>query len=88
MQLQYLVPMSLPKVLVSFCVFNPLSRLEIENEIMSTPLNKTHGSYSFSSRTLRSAKYIIENVIYPSKLKLAKVIPVHKNNDEADPSNY
>ena len=58
MQLQYLVPMSLPKVLVSFCVFNPLSRLEIENEIMSTPLNKTHGSYSFSSRTLRSAKYV------------------------------
>ena len=28
------------------------------------------------------------NGIYPSKLKLAKVIPLHKNNDESDPSNY
>ena len=27
--------------------FNPVSPLEIENEIMSTPLNKAHGLYSF-----------------------------------------
>ena len=25
---------------------------------------------------------------YPSKLKLAKVIPVYKSGDESDPSNY
>ena len=80
--------------------FNRVSPLEIENEIMSTPLNKAHGLYSFPSRILRSAKYIIsqpltilinrsiENGICASKLKLAKVIPLHKNNDESDQSNY
>ena len=80
--------------------FNPVSPLEIENEIMNTPLNKAHGLYSFPNRILRSAKHIIsqplsvlinrsiENGIYPSKLKLAKVIPLYKSNDESDPSNY
>ena len=80
--------------------FNPVSPLEIQNEIMNTPLNKQHGLYSFPSRILRSAKHIIsqplsvlisrsiENGVYPSKLKLAKVIPLYKSNDESDPSNY
>ena len=31
---------------------------------------------------------IIEHGTYPSKLKLAKVIPVYKGDDESDPSNY
>ena len=30
----------------------------------------------------------VEHGIYPTKLKLAKVIPIHKANDESDPSNY
>ena len=30
----------------------------------------------------------IEYGAYPSKLKLAKVIPVYKSGDESDPSNY
>ena len=30
----------------------------------------------------------VEQGIYPSKLKLAKVIPIYKSNDESDPSNY
>ena len=64
--------------------FNPVSPLEIENEITrNTPLNKAHGLYSFPSRILRSEKHIIsqplsvlinrsiENGTYPSKLKLA-----------------
>ena len=80
--------------------FNPVSPLEIENEIMNTPLNKAHGLYSFTSRTLRSAKHIIsqllsvlinrsiKNGIYPSILKLAKVIQLYKSNDESDPSHY
>lgn len=30
----------------------------------------------------------IESGIYPSKLKLAKVVPVFKSEDELDPNNY
>ena len=80
--------------------FNPVTQTEIESEIMNTPLNKAHGLYSFPTRVLRSARHIlshplsvlinksVEHGIYPTKLKLAKVIPFHKANDESDPSNY
>ena len=30
----------------------------------------------------------IESCIYPSKLKLAKAVPVFKSEDELDPDNY
>ena len=61
---------------------------------------KAHGLYSFPTRVLPSARHIlshtlsvlinksVEHRIYPTKLKLAKVIPIHKANDESDPSNY
>ena len=80
--------------------FNPVTQTEIESEIMNTPLNKAHGLYSFPTRILRSARHIlshplsalinmsVEQGIYPSKLKLAKVIPIYKRNDESDQSNY
>ncbi|PFX14284.1 Ankyrin-2 [Stylophora pistillata] len=79
--------------------FNPVSP-EIELEIMTLPQNKAHGSYSLPIRILRSAKHVISQPLsiiinkslecgtYPSKLKLAEVIPIHKNDDESDPSNY
>ena len=81
--------------------FNPVSPPEIEFEIMTTPINKAYGLYSFPPHILRSAKHNIisqplslfinkslENSVYPSKLKLAKVIPIYKSNDESAPSNY
>ena len=80
--------------------FNPVSYTEIETDIMNIQLDKAHGLYSFPTRILRSAKHIIshplsilinksiEHGTYPSKLKLAKVIPVYKGDDESDPSNY
>ena len=67
---------------------------------MTIPQNKAHGSYSVPIRILRSAKQVISQPLsiiinkslecgtYPSKLKLAKVIPIYKNDDESDPSNY
>jgi hypothetical protein len=30
----------------------------------------------------------IQNGVFPSKLKHAKVIPVYKDDDETDPGNY
>ena len=79
--------------------FNSVSS-EIELEIMTIPQNKAHGLYSFPTHILRSVKHIIsqplsillnkslEHGIYPTQLKLAKVIPIYKNDDPSDPSNY
>ena len=67
---------------------------------MNTPKNKAHGLYSFPTRIIGSAKYTIsrpssllikkslENGVYPSKLKLAKIIPIYKSHDESDPPYY
>ena len=67
---------------------------------MTIQLNKAQGPYSFPTRILRLAKHIISQPLsmiisksiefgtYPSKLKLAKVIPIYKSGDESDPSNY
>ena len=67
---------------------------------MNIQLNKAHGLYSFPICILRSAKHLlshplslfinksVKHGIYPSKLKLVKVIPVYMSNNESDPSNY
>ena len=67
---------------------------------MTIPQNKVHGLYSFPTHILRSAKHIIsqplsvllnkslEHGIYTTKLKLAKVIPIYKNDHPSDRSNY
>lgn len=39
--------------------FNPLTALEIENEIVSIGINKAHGLYSCPTRILRSVKHIV-----------------------------
>ena len=91
----------LPKLdFASSFFFNPVSPSEIDSEIMTIQLNKAHGLYSFPTRILRSAKHIISQPLsmlinksieygtYPSKLKLAKVIPIYKSGDKSDPSNY
>ena len=80
--------------------FNPVLPGEIEVELRSLPLNKATGLYSCPVRILKSASQLlskplatimnrsIESGIYPSKLKLAKVVPVFKSEDELDPNNY
>lgn len=81
-------------------LFNPVSPSDIDLEIVTTPINKVYGLYSFPTRILISAKHVIsqplsllknkslENGVYPSELTLAKVIPIYKSDDESDPSKY
>ena len=78
---------------------NPVLPGEIVVEINSLPLNKAPGLYSCSVKILKPAGQLlskplasimnksIESGIYPSKLKVAKVVQVYKNEDELDPSN-
>ena len=75
---------------------------KIEVEIKSLPLNKATGLYSRSCplRILKSASQLlskplatimnrsIESGIYPSMLRLAKVVPVFKSEDDLHPNNY
>lgn len=80
--------------------FTPVTEQEIECEITMTPNNKSYGLYSFPVLLLKCAKHLIskplaqilntsvQNGKYPSKLKLSKVIPIYKSDDESDPNNY
>lgn len=80
--------------------FIPVTARDIEFEIMTLPAKKAEGLYSCPFRILKTAQHVlskpladifncsIETGIYPSKLKIAKIIPIHKSDDESDPNNY
>ena len=80
--------------------FHPVEPINIEWEIMALPSNKAYGLYSCPIRVLKCARQIIsdplakifnisiEQGIYPQKLKIAKIIPIFKCDDETDPNNY
>ena len=64
------------------------------------PNNKSYGFYSCPVSILKHASDIISDVLakilnksidlgtFPSKLKMAKVIPIFKSDDNTDPNNY
>ena len=80
--------------------FTPISPKEIKLEILSMPQNKSYGFYSFPVSVLKDTNEILSEVLsnifnksielgtFPSKLKMAKVIPIFKSDDETDPNNY
>ena len=80
--------------------FHPVEPINIEWETMALPSNKASGLYSCPIRVLKCEKQIIsdplakilnisiEQGIYPQKLKIAKIIPIFKCDDETDPNNY
>ena len=80
--------------------FNAVSTYEVQEQISSIPGNKTYGLYSFPTFLLKLSKSIISPVlamiinmsieqgVYPSKLKMAKIVPIFKSGDQSEPDNY
>ena len=68
--------------------------------LLSLPNNKSHGKYSSLTKSLKCSIDLIAPVLsevfntsislgrYPTKLKLSKIVPVFKTDDETDPNNY
>ena len=80
--------------------FQPITSDCVKTEILSLPNNKSHGLYSSPTKLLKCSVDIIAPVLsevfnisislgrYPTKLKLSKIVPVFKSDDETDPNNY
>ena len=80
--------------------FQPVTPQEVKLEISSISNNKSYGLYSSPTKLLKLSKDIIAPIIseifnisvnlgiYPPKLKMSKIIPIFKNDDETEPNNY
>ena len=80
--------------------FNLVTPSEVKLEIACIPNNKSHGLYSCPTQILKYSSNVISNTlaeilnlsistgVYPNKLKMAKIIPIFKTDDDTDPSNY
>jgi len=85
---------------VSFLLFEHVFPDEIRSEILSIPNDKSYGLYSSPTKLLKLSSSIIAPVLsellnisiksgsYPSKLKIAKIMPIFKSDDESDANNY
>ena len=79
--------------------FQPLTYDCVKTEILSLPNNKSHGLYFSPTKLLKCSIDIIAPVLsevinisislerYPTKLKLSKIVPDFKSDDETDPNN-
>ena len=84
----------------SSSAFNPVTPEEVRLEISCIPKNKSHGLYSYPTQILKCSSNLISGIladilntsistgVYPSKLKMAKVIPIFKQDDDTDVNNY
>ena len=93
----YLRKSSLPEL--SF-FFKPVTPSEIQFQILSIPNSKSHGLYSCPTQLLKYLSEVISPVLsdilntsvslgaYPQKLKMSKIIPIIKADDETDTFNY
>ena len=80
--------------------FNLVTPTEVKLEISCIPSNKSHGLYSCPKQILKCLSIAISNTlaqiinlsistrVYPSKLKMAKIVPIFITDDNTDPSNY
>ena len=81
-------------------VFNLVTPAEVELEILRIPNNKSHGLYSCPTQLLKYSSKVVSSTLaeiinlsilsgmYPNKLKMAKIIPIFKADDNTNPNNY
>ena len=79
---------------------DPIIPADIISQINALPSNEAYGLYSFPAKILKCCKYAISvplaNIFnlsvtkgkYPTKLKLTKIIPIFKEEDETCVNNY
>ena len=79
--------------------FEAITSAEVKLEILTIPNNKSHGLYSCPTKILKCVSDNMGDIlaeifnrsvasgVYPSKLKLAKIIPIFKSDDETDANN-
>ena len=94
---EYLRKSNSPKL--SF-FFKPVTLPEVKIQILSIPKSKSHELYSCPTQLLKYACDVISPVLsdilntsvslgaYPQKLKISKIIPIFKTDDNTDTSNY
>ena len=74
----------------SLFAFNLVTPAEVELDILRIPINKSHGLYSCHTQLLKHSSNVISSTLeeiinlsvltgmYPTKLKMAKMIPIKK----------
>ena len=80
--------------------YEPATTAELEKEINSLPSNKSYGFYSCPIQFLKTSKHVVSEYLaklinlsvqtgkYLTKLKIAKIILIFKEDDNTEPSNY
>ena len=94
----YLRKSSSPKL---SCFFKPVTPSEVKIQILSIPNSKPHGLYSCPTQLLKYSSDVMSPAVLsdilntsvslgasPKKLKMSKIIPIFKADDETDTSNY
>ena len=78
----------------------PVLRNKLQIEILLVPNDQSCGLYSSPTKLLKSSSAVIAPVLseilnksirlgtYPSKLKIAKILPAFKSDDDTDANNY
>ena len=80
--------------------FNLITPAEVESEILCIPINKSHGLYSCPTQLLKYSSNVISSTLaeiinlsisagmYTTKLKMAKIIPIFKAENNTNANNY
>ena len=99
-QNHYLDYVDIGKSPISSFFFQPVSPEELWSEILLVPNDKSYAFYSSPTKLLKCSSAVIAPVLidilntsirlgtYPSKLKMAKITPVFKGDDDTHANNY